>query len=139
MENGQLKSMFKDFNPEKISPAALDKVGKQLYSFGLIDNLTADLMSRAAVDFDEHGNPAKPDEEFNALEFFAKQIDQMKNKSYKGDRYAKMLLPDYIRAVHVMRSLQDFGSKGEGFDSIARKRREANGEIAKQKPLKPIL
>lgn len=138
MELGKLKPIFKDFNPEKVTPAALEKVGKQLYSFDLIDNLTADLLSRAAVEFDKHGNPARPDEEFNALEFFATQIDEMKIKSYSGDKYATMLLPDYIRAVHVMMCLQDFGSKGESFDNVARKRREDNGEIPKQKAMKPI-
>lgn len=139
MEIGQLKPMFKGFDPEKISPDNLSRAGKQLYSYGLIDNLTADLMARAAVEFDKYGKPAKPDEEFNALEFFARHISDMKNKSYAGDRYAKMLLPDYIRAVHVMKCLQHFGSTGDGFDSIARKQREANGDIPKQKPLKPIM
>lgn len=138
MERGQLKPMFKDFDPEKISSANLDKVGKQLYAYGFIDNLTADLLGRAALEFDKDGKPKNPDEEINALEFFARQMDEIKNKSYKGDKYAKLLLPDYVRAVHIMLCLQDFGSKGEGFESIARKRKEDNGEIPKQKPLKPI-
>lgn len=138
MEIGKLKPMFKDFNPEQITPAALDKVGKQLYSFGLVDNLTADLLSRVALEFDKYGNPAKPDEEINALEFFARQIEGMKDKSYGGDGYARMLLPDYVRAVHVLRCLQDFGSKGESFDSVARKRLEQKGDIPKQEALKPI-
>jgi hypothetical protein len=138
MEQGKLKPLFKDFDPEKITPAGLEKVGKQLYSFGLIDNLTADLFGRAALEFDKKGNPRKPDEEINALEFFAQQVEGMKDKSYTGDKYAKMLLPDYIRAVHVMMCLQDFGSKGEGFDSIVRKKREADGEIPKQEAMKPV-
>lgn len=139
MELGQLKPLFKDFDPEKVSPTNLAKVGKTLYSYGLIDNLTADLLGRAAVEFDKYGKAVKPDDEMNSLEFFARHIDEMKTKSYTGDRYAKMLLPDYIRAVHVLKCLQHFGSSGEGFDSIARKRREANGDIPKQKPLKPIM
>lgn len=138
MELGKLKPMFKGFNPEQISSVALDKVGKQLYSYGLIDNLTADLLGRAALEFDKYGNPSRPDEEINALEFFARQIDEMKNKSYKGDKYAQMLLPDYTRAVHVMKCLQEFGATGESFGSAARKEREARGEIPKQQALKPI-
>lgn len=138
MELGKLKPVFKGFDPERISSTALDKVGKQLYSYGLIDNLTADLLGRAALEFDTYGNPSKPDEEINALEFFVRQIDGMKNKSDRGDKYAKMLLPDYIKAVHVMKCLQEFGSTGESFDSLARKQREERGEVPKQKALEPI-
>lgn len=138
MELGKLKPMFKGFNPESISSSALDKVGKQLYSFGLIDNLTADLLGRAALDFDKYGNPTNPDEEINSLEFFVTQIDEIKAKSLKGDKYAKMLLPDYIRAVHVLKCLQHFGATGDSYDSVVRKRREDKGEIPKQQALKPI-
>lgn len=138
MELGKLKPMFKGFNPESISSTALDKVGKQLYSYGLIDNLTADLLGRAALDFDKDGRPSNPDEEINALEFFVIQIDEIKAKSLKGDKYAKLLMPDYVRAVHVLKCLQHFGATGDSYDSVVRKRREDAGEIPKQQALKPI-
>jgi hypothetical protein len=41
-------------------------------------------MGRAALEFDKYGHPKNPHEAINALEFFAREIDEMKVKSYKG-------------------------------------------------------
>lgn len=138
MELGGLKPLFKGFDAEKITPANLEKVGKTLFAYGFIDNMTADLMSRAALEFDKDGKPVKPDEEFDALQFFARQLDSMNTKALGGDKYATMLKPDYVRTVHVMRCLQDFVSKGDTLDVVERKRREKEGELKKPEALKPI-
>jgi hypothetical protein len=138
MEIGGLKPLFKGFDAEKITPANLEKVGKTLFAYGFIDNMTADLMSRAALEFDKNGQPLKPDEEIDALQFFARELDSMNTKALKGDKYATMLKPDYVRTVHVMRCLQDFVSKGDTFDVVERKRREKEGELKKAEPLKPV-
>lgn len=138
MEIGGLKPLFKGFDAEKITPANLEKVGKTLFAYGFIDNMTADLMSRAALEFDKNGQPLKPDEEIDALQFFARELDSMNSKALKGDKYATMLKPDYVRTVHVMRCLQDFVSKGDTFDVVERKRREKEGELKKAEPLKPV-
>jgi len=138
MELGGLKPLFKGFDAEKITPANLEKVGKTLFAYGFIDNMTADLMSRAALEFGKDGRPLKPDEEIDALQFFARELDSMNTKAFKGDKYATMLKPDYVRTVHVMRCLQDFVSKGDTFDVVERKRREKEGEIKKAEPLKPV-
>lgn len=79
-----------------------------------------------------------PDEEINALEFFASKIEAMKGKSCTGDGYAKMLLPDHVRAVHVLRCLQHSAARGESFDSVARKRLEQRSEIPRQEALNPV-
>lgn len=139
MQANKMKPLFKDFDPEKITPANLDKVGKTLFAYGLVDNLTAELFGRAANEFDANGKPAKPDEEFDALLFFARQLDSMNINSLRGDKYATMLKPDYIRAVHVMRRLHDFVSKGDTYDVQEQKRREDKGELKKIEPMKPKI
>lgn len=81
MELGGLKPLFKGFDAEKITPANLEKVGKTLFAYGFIDNMTADLMSRAALEFGKDGRPLKPDEEIDALQFFARELDSMNTKA----------------------------------------------------------
>jgi hypothetical protein len=138
MELGGLKPLFKGFDAEKITPANLERVGKTLFAYGFIDNMTADLMARAALEFGSDGKPLKPDEEIDALQFFARELDSMDTKALRGDKYATMLKPDYVRTVHVMRCLQDFVSTGDTFDVVERKRREKEGELKKAEPLKPV-
>ncbi len=138
MEESKLKPLFKGFDAEKVTPANLDKVGKMLFAYGLVDNMTADLLGRAALEYDKDGVPLKPDEEFDALQFFARQLDNMTTNALKGDKYALMLKADYVRAVHVMRCLQDFASSGDTYDVIERKRRVKEGEIKAPEPLKRI-
>jgi hypothetical protein len=53
------------------------------------------------------------------------QIEAMKDKSCTGDGYAKLLLPDYVGAVHVLRCLQDLAARGESLDSMAQASRAA--------------
>jgi hypothetical protein len=129
MEQSRLRPLFKGFNPEDISPNELDAFGKQLFAFGLIDNLTADLMGRAALEFDKEGKIANPDLKINALEFFAKRIDDMQRKVMGGDKYTKLLLPDYIKTVHVMKNLQVFASTGDSYSTLAADKRFKNGDM----------
>ncbi|SMS11914.1 hypothetical protein CFBP1590__4328 [Pseudomonas viridiflava] len=116
MGKRKMKPMFKDFNPEQITPKDLSRAGMVLFKAGFIDNHTAELMSRAGDEFDNKGNVLNPDREINALEFFAGRIVDMKEKSAWGDPYAKLLLPDYIRTIHIIQNLAAFAQSGDSYD-----------------------
>ena len=135
MEQSKLRPLFKDFDAENVSPEELGDFGKQLLAFGLVDNLTADLMGRAALEFDKDGKITHPDVKINALEFFAKRIDEMQTKVLTGDKYSKLLLPDYIKTVHVMKNLQVFASTGDSYGTMALNKRIKDGEKIKDELL----
>lgn len=139
MEQSRLRPAFKDFNPEEISPNELNKVGKQLFAYGLVDNLTADLMGRAALEFDNDGKIVHPEVKINVMEFFAARIDEMQKKVAVGDKYAKLLLPDYIKAVHVMQNLHTFATTGDSYSTIARDKLVKEGKAQKIEPMKMKL
>ncbi|GFM68851.1 hypothetical protein K5D34_19615 [Pseudomonas cichorii] len=123
MEKRKMKPLFKGFNPEQITPRELSKAGMRLFNGGLIDNHTAELLSRAGDEFDKKGEVVNPDKEINALEFFAERIAEMKSKALMGDPYSQILLPDYVKAIHVLQNLYTFASTGESMEM--RKLREA--------------
>lgn len=132
MSKLKLKAHFKDFDPEKISASDLSTFGAQLYKLGLIDNHTAELMSKASDEFDKNGLPVNPDKPFNALEFFASRISSMQDNSLRGDPYAKMLLRDYVKAVHVLQNLHTFATTGDSYATMRAREREksAGGKTA---------
>lgn len=129
MEKRRMKPLFKGFNPEQITPKDLNRAGMILFKFGMIDNLTAELMSRAGDEFDKKGKLVDPSKEINALEFFANRIIEMKEKAMGGDPYAKVLLPDYIRTIHIMQNLQTFAESGDSYDMRKIKDMENKGLI----------
>jgi hypothetical protein len=135
MEQSKLRPLFKGFDAENVSPEELGSFGKQLLAFGLVDNLTADLMGRAAMEFDNEGNIKHPEVKINALEFFAKRVDEMQGKILRGDKYAKLLLPDYIKTVHVIKNLQVFASTGDSYGTMALDKRIKSGEKIKPEHL----
>ncbi|WP_134943063.1 hypothetical protein [Pseudomonas syringae] len=116
MEKRKMKPLFKGFNPEQITPKDLNKAGMILYKFGMIDNHTAELMSRAGDEFDKNGKLVDPSKEINALEFFANRIIDMKEKALSGDPYANVLLPDYIKTIHILQNLQVFAESGDSYE-----------------------
>jgi hypothetical protein len=63
--------------------------------------------------FDRFGVQKDPDAKFNALEYFATQLDTIQNNSIKGDKYAVGLIPEYKTAIYVLQNLQAYG-KGNG-------------------------
>ena len=128
MERQKMKPLFKGFNPEEITPKELSKAGMVLYKFGLIDNLTADLMSRAGAEFDKNGKVINADQPINALEFLAQRIVEMKEKTLWGDRYAEALLPDYIRTIHIVQNLQVFAESGDSPEMVKIKAEERDGK-----------
>ncbi|RML47930.1 hypothetical protein ALP91_01223, partial [Pseudomonas savastanoi pv. glycinea] len=131
MEKRRMKPLFKGFNPEQITPKDLNRAGMILYKFGMIDNHTAELMSRAGDEFDKKGKLVDPSKEINALEFFANRIIEMKEKAMSGDPYAKVLLPDYIRTIHIMQNLQTFAESGDSYEMRKIKDMENKGLVKK--------
>lgn len=121
MERKNMRGMFQGFDPEKITPAELSRVGKELLSRNLIDNHTAELLDRTGQEFDQQGRVLKGDMKMNALEILAGRIAEMTDKERRGDPYAKMLRPDYVKAIHVLQNLQAFGSTGDTFGAMRHK------------------
>ncbi|KPW91595.1 MULTISPECIES: hypothetical protein [Pseudomonas syringae group] len=131
MEKRKMKPLFKGFNPEQITPKDLNRAGMILYKFGMIDNHTAELMSRAGDEFDKQGKLVDPSKEINALEFFANRIIDMKEKALSGDPYANALLPDYIKTIHILQNLQVFAESGDSYEMRKIKDMENKGLIKK--------
>nr|WP_241000218.1 hypothetical protein [Pseudomonas viridiflava] len=133
MEKRKLKPYFKDFNPQQVTPERLNKLGMILFKSGFIDNHTAELMSRVGDEFDNKGKVLNPDREVNALDFLATRILEMKDKAAWGDPYAKTLLPDYIRTIHILKNLEAFGQSGDSYGMQKIKSQEKQG-LAPPKP-----
>ena len=127
MEKQNMKPLFKGFDPEHITPRDLSRAGMVLYKSGFIDNLTADLMSRTGTEFDPSGKVINADEPINALEFLANQIVLMKEKGLWGDPYAQTLMPDYVRAIHVIQNLQVFAQSGDSYEMQKARMAQRNG------------
>ncbi|MBX8571927.1 hypothetical protein K5D36_19840 [Pseudomonas cichorii] len=127
MEKRKMKPLFKGFNPEQITPKELTRAGMRLYNGGFIDNHTAELLSRTGDEFDKQGKAVNPDKQINALEFFAERIAEMKSKALMGDPYAQILLPDYVKAIHVMQNLYTFATTGTSMEMMKIKEAEKLG------------
>lgn len=135
MEKRRMKPLFKGFNPEQITPKELGRAGALLFQNGFIDNLTAELMNSAGEEFDKDGHVVNPDAQLNALEFLAERIARMKEKSLSGDPYAKALLPDYVRTVHVLKNLYAFVNSGDSPEMLKIKALEKEGKLRKGRPM----
>lgn len=103
-----LDSSFKDFDIRAITPAQMGLVSKNLFSLGLIDVTTANLLVNAGNDLDNYGNHKSPDTPMDALDYFASRITNLQNASTQGDKYASFVIPDYTNTVHVLQNLDDF-------------------------------
>ena len=59
--------------------------------------------------FDRFGIPKDPEASFNALEYFATQLDSIQNNNMKGNKYANYLVPEYKKAIYVLQNLKTYG------------------------------
>lgn len=108
MHKLRLESSFKDFDIRAITPAQMGLVSKNLFALGLIDVTTANLMVNAGNDLDNYGNHKAPNNPMNALDYFASRINNLKNASTQGNKYASFVIPDYATTIHVLQNLDDF-------------------------------
>ncbi|SDT11336.1 hypothetical protein NLK61_26100 [Pseudomonas fuscovaginae UPB0736] len=112
MAAAKMRSKFKDFNPEQVSPAQLGKISTFLKDNGLIDTFTSSLLLNAGEEFDKFGVQKNTDDKFNALEYFATQIATIQDRAMNRDVYSNYMVPAYKKALNVLQNLQQFGSTG---------------------------
>ncbi|WP_460146117.1 hypothetical protein [Pseudomonas sp. S2_A02] len=113
MDEQKLHRNIKGFDPENVSARQLGNLSAFLRGKGLISDITSMTLLNAGDKFDRFGVQKDPDAKFNALEYFATQLDTIQNNSIKGDKYAVGLIPEYKTAIYVLQNLQAYG-KGNG-------------------------
>lgn len=113
MNDQKLYKTFKGFDPETVTVKQLRNASAILRDRGLISDVTALTLLNAGDKFDRFGVQKKPDEKFNALEYFATQLDNIQSNNLKGNKYANHLIPEYKKAIYVLQNLQNYG-KGNG-------------------------
>ncbi|MEZ1314716.1 hypothetical protein QIW53_01735 [Pseudomonas fluorescens] len=113
MDKLQIHKQLKGFDPENVSGASLGNLSSFLRDRGLISDVTAVTLSNAGDKFDRFGVPKDPEAKFNALEYFATQLDTIQNNNLKGNKYANYLIPEYKKAIYVLQNLAAYG-KGNG-------------------------
>ena len=113
MDKQRLHKNIKGFNPENVSAKQLGNLSEFLRGRGLISDITAMTLLNAGDKFDRFGVQTDPDAKFNALEYFATQLDTINNNSLKGNKYANTLIPQYKKAIYVLQNLKIYGQGGE--------------------------
>ncbi|MFJ7281680.1 hypothetical protein [Pseudomonas sp. NPDC099000] len=113
MDAMKIHRNVKGFDPENVSARQLGNLSAFLRGKGLISDLTSMTLMNAGDKFDRFGVQTDPDAKFNALEYFATQLDTIQSNSIKGDRYATGLIPEYKTAIYVLQNLHTYG-KGNG-------------------------
>ncbi|WP_085586075.1 MULTISPECIES: hypothetical protein [unclassified Pseudomonas] len=113
MDRQRLHKNIKGFDPENVSPKQLGTLSTFLRSRGLISDITAMTLLNAGDKFDRFGVQKDPDAKFNALEYFATQLDTIQNNNLKGNKYANGLIPEYKKAIYVLQNLKTYGQGGE--------------------------
>lgn len=109
MNEQKLYKNFKGFNPETVTVKQLGNVSTFLRERGLISDVTALTLLNAGDKFDRFGVQKDPDEKFNALEYFAMQLDNIQSNNLKGNKYANHLVPEYKKAIYVLQNLKTYG------------------------------
>lgn len=109
MDRQKLHKNVKGFDPENVSAKQLGNLSAFLRGKGLITDLTAMTLLNAGDKFDRFGVQKDPDAKFNALEYFATQLDTIQSNSIKGDKYAAGLIPEYKKAIYVLQNLKTYG------------------------------
>lgn len=113
MDKQKLHKQIKGFDPENVTGKSLGSLSAFLRDRGLITDVTAVTLSNAGDKFDRFGVAKDPEATFNALEYFATQLDAIQNNNLKGNKYANYLIPEYKKAIYVLQNLQTYG-KGNG-------------------------
>lgn len=120
MQRFGLQKAFQGFDAKAVSPQDLGLVSKNLYALGLIDKTTAGLLVSAGTSLDAVGNQTAPTVKMNALTYFASRIDSLRSANVNGNEYGFHVVPDYIKAIHVLQNLDAFAKEGESAASVLR-------------------
>jgi hypothetical protein len=108
MDKMKLRKQMKGFDPTNISVKAMGSISIFLKERGLISDVTAVTLSNAGDKFDRFGIK-DPDAKFNALEYFATQLENIQSNNLKGNKYANYLVPEFKKAIYVLQNLGTYG------------------------------
>ncbi|EJM60399.1 hypothetical protein [Pseudomonas sp. GM48] len=108
MDKMEMRKQMKGFDPTNISVKSMGNLSVFLKERGLISDVTAVTLSNAGDKFDRFGIK-DPDAKFNALEYFAIQLDNIQNNNLKGNKYANYLIPEFKKAIYVLQNLETYG------------------------------
>ncbi|MBV7572472.1 hypothetical protein KW846_07190 [Pseudomonas sp. PDM32] len=108
MDKMKLRKQMKGFDPTNISVKSMGSLSVFLKERGLISDVTAVTLSNAGDKFDRFGIK-DPDAKFNALEYFATQLENIQSNNLKGNKYANYLVPEFKKAIYVLQNLEAYG------------------------------
>jgi len=117
MDEMKLHRQIKGFDPENVTAKQLGNLSTFLKEKGLINDVTAMTLLNAGDKFDRFGVQKDPEARFNALEYFAIQLDTIQNNNLKGNKYANYLVPEYKKAIYVLQNLKTYGM-GNGMTPV---------------------
>ena len=109
MDKQGLRKNIKGFDPANVSVKKLSNLSVFLRERGLISDITSFTLLNAGDKFDRFGVTKDPDAKFNALEYFATQLDAIQNNGLNGNAYGKNLIPEYKKAIYVLQNLKTYG------------------------------
>ncbi|MEJ5059917.1 MULTISPECIES: hypothetical protein [unclassified Pseudomonas] len=112
MDKLQLYKQLKGFDPANVTVKSLGNLSVFLKDRGLISEVTALTLTNAGDKFDRFGIQNDPEAKFNALEYFAMQLDSIQSNNLKGNKYANYLIPEFKKAIYVLQNLEIYGKSG---------------------------
>lgn len=109
MDKQGLRKNIKGFDPTNVSVKQMGNLSAMLRSRGLISEITSFTLMNAGDKFDRFGVTKDIDVKFNALEYFATQLDAIQNNGLNGNAYGKSLIPEFKKAIYVLQNLKIYG------------------------------
>ena len=109
MDKQGLRKNIKGFDPTNVSVKQMGNLSAMLRSRGLISEITSFTLMNAGDKFDRFGVTKDIDAKFNALEYFATQLDAIQNNGLNGNAYGKNLIPEFKKAIYVLQNLKIYG------------------------------
>ncbi|MFJ2710676.1 hypothetical protein ACIOZM_07265 [Pseudomonas sp. NPDC087346] len=108
MDKQNLRKQIKGFDPTNVSAKQLGNLSSFLRGRGLISEVTSISLFNAGDKFDRFG-VQDPDAKFDALAYFATQLDAIQTNGLNGNYYGKALIPEYKKAIYVLQNLKTYG------------------------------
>lgn len=109
MDKQGLRKAIKGFDPTNVSVKQMGNLSQMLRSRGLISEVTSFTLMGAGDKFDRFGVPQDVDAKFNALEYFATQLDAIQTNGLNGNAYGKNLIPEFKKAIYILQNLKTYG------------------------------
>lgn len=109
MDKQGLRKAIKGFDPANVSVKQMGNLSEMLRSRGMISEITSFTLMNAGDKFDRFGVTKDVDAKFNALEYFATQLDAIQTNGLNGNAYGKNLIPEFKKAIYVLQNLKTYG------------------------------